>query len=223
MECRYPFIVIEGLDGAGKTTLRKALFHLWDGLYRVTPLCVLTTNFLDAAVAADIVDGKYLPTPDNRERYLAALVADKSATMRQVIEPALPTRPVIADRWLLSELAFFAVKHGVSPQQTYRALTATAGRWADITFVLDLPAEASLLRAQSRAGDATRADWDTLDVQGRVRATYQAVVTSPGDFPALGAVVRLDAASGQASVLHQAWTALREHGLMPATVTGART
>ena len=221
MEHRYPFIVIEGLDGTGKTTLRKGLFHLWDGLYRVTPLCVLTTNFLDAAVASDIVAGKYSPTPENRDHYLEAIVADKSATLRQLIEPSLPARPVIADRWLLSELAFFAVKHGVRPDETYQALAPRLGRAVDMTLVLDLPAEASLLRAHGRAGDATRADWDTLDVQERVRATYQAVVTGPEDFPMLGAVVRLDAANDQASVLHQAWTALREHDLVPTSLTPA--
>jgi dTMP kinase len=218
MEDRYPFIVIEGLDGTGKTTLRKGLFHLWDGLYRATPLCVLTTNFLDAALAGDIIDGKYSPTPDNRERYLDAIVADKSATIRQLIEPSLPVRPVIADRWMLSEMAFFAVKHGVRPDETYQALAPRLSLAVDMTLVLDMPAEASLVRAHDRAGDATRADWDTLDVQERVRATYEAVVTRPADFPMLGAVVRLDAAADRASVLHQAWTALRDHGLVPTTL-----
>src|SRR5262245_41432409 len=102
---RYPFIVVEGLDGTGKTTLRKGLFRLFEGLFCITPLAVLTTNFLNAAVSLDLVEGKYQPTPENRDRYLAALTADKQATADRLIAPSLPTRPVIADRWLLSELA----------------------------------------------------------------------------------------------------------------------
>jgi dTMP kinase len=100
---RFPFIVVEGLDGTGKTTLRKGLFRLFEGLYRITPLAVLTTNFLDASAAADLVEGKYRPTTTNRDRYLAALAADKHATATRLIGTSLPSRPVIADRWLLSE------------------------------------------------------------------------------------------------------------------------
>lgn len=218
MERRYPFLVIEGLDGTGKTTIRKGLFWLWDSLYGATPLCVLTTNFLDVSVAGDIVDGKYTPTPANRDRYLAAIAADKKTTLRLLVEPSLPLRPVVCDRWLLSELAFFAVKHGLDPRETYRRLAKHIDRPADVTLVLDLPAEASLLRSHARTGDATRPDWDTLDVQERLRLTYQTVVTRPEDFRLLGDVVRLDASDSPAQVLHQAWTALRDRGLVPLAI-----
>ncbi|MFF9336856.1 nucleoside/nucleotide kinase family protein [Streptomyces albogriseolus] len=135
---RNPFIVVEGLDGTGKTTLRKGLFRLFEGLYRVTPLAVLTTNFLDASVAADLVEGKYQPSADNQYRYLAALAADKQATATRLIAPSLPARPVIADRWLLSELAFFAVKHDRSPKETYPHLAEHLGVIPDLTLVFDI-------------------------------------------------------------------------------------
>lgn len=211
----YPFIVVEGLDGTGKTTLRKGLFRLFEGLYRVTPLAVLTTNFLAPRVAVDLVDGKYQPSRDNQDRYLAALAADKQATAARLIGPSLPARPVIADRWLLSELAFFAVKHDRPPKETYAALAENLHIVPDLTLVLDITPEAAMERAAARSGDATRADWDVLDIQARVRQAYQRVTDEPGAFPALGPVVRIDAARDRAGVLHTAWQTLDQHGLLP--------
>ncbi|MEU7402976.1 thymidylate kinase [Streptomyces sp. NPDC044948] len=211
---RNPFIVIEGLDGTGKTTLRKGLFRLFEGVFRITPLAALTTNFLDAAVAGDLVAGKYQPTEKNQHRYLAALVADKQATGR-LITASLPARPVIVDRWLLSELAFFSVKHGRQPRETYTVLTEGLGITPDLTLALDITPEAAMERAAARSGDATRPDWDVLDVQARVREVYQTVTDEPGAFPALGRVVRIDAAQNRAAVLHTAWQALDRYGLLP--------
>ncbi|MGW0467537.1 dTMP kinase [Streptomyces sp. NPDC003027] len=215
MNHRHPFIVIEGLDGTGKTTLRKGLFRLWEGLYGVTPLCLLTTNFLAPDHAAAIVTGKYQPNAGNRDAYLSAIAADKRATLDRLVLPQRPTRPVIADRWLLSELAFFAVKHGMRASETYEALAAQLTVAPDITLVLDLETDASMSRAQARQGDAVRADWDVRDVQIRVRDTYEAVVTKPDEFPLLGDVVRLDARRPRSEVLLAAWDVLRERQLVP--------
>ncbi|MFF4531635.1 thymidylate kinase [Streptomyces sp. NPDC001407] len=214
MAKHYPMIAVEGQDGTGKTTLRKGLFRLFEGLYGVTPLAVLTTNYLNAAVAEDLVDGKYRPAAANRERYLAALAADKQATAARLIIPSLPVRPVIADRWLLSELGFFAVKHDQPPKDTYSTLARSIGVVPDLTLVLDISAKASMERAASRPGDATRPDWDVLEVQNRVREVYRTVTDSPAAFPALGPLARIDAAQDRATVLRDAWRALDEHGLL---------
>ncbi|AXI85296.1 thymidylate kinase [Streptomyces sp. ETH9427] len=219
---RNPFIVVEGLDGTGKTTLRRGLFRLFEGLYRVTPLAVLTTNFLDASVAADLVEGKYQPSADNQYRYLAALAADKQATATRLIAPSLLARPVIADRWLLSELAFFAVKHDRSPKETYPHLAEHLDVIPDLTLVLDISPEAAMERAAARSGDATRPDWDVLDIQARVREVYQTVTAEPAAYPALGPVVRIDAAQDRATVLHTAWQALDQRGLLPKLPEGAQ-
>lgn len=221
MNHRYPFIVIEGLDGTGKTTLRKGLFRLWEGLYGVTPLCLLTTNFLAVDQATAIVTGKYSPNTENRDAYLSAIAADKQATLERLILPHRATRPVIADRWLLSELAFFAVKHDMRVPETYEALAAGLVGSPDLTLVLDLETDASMRRAQARQGDAVRADWDVRDVQSRVRETYDTVVTKPDGFPLLGEVARLDARRPRPEVLLAAWEVLRERRLVPPLLTQA--
>ncbi|MQS17899.1 thymidylate kinase [Streptomyces kaniharaensis] len=213
---QFPFVVIEGLDGSGKTTLRKGLFRLFDNLYGVTPLSVLTTNFLAPEVAADLVDGKYAPTEANRGRYLQALRADKQATIERLIAPALSQRPVIADRWLLSELAFFQVKHGQTPQATYGGLADAIDLVPDLTLILDAPTSTTMQRAASRsAGDSVRDDWDVDHVQTIVRVTYRAITASPAAFPKIGPTVTIDANQLRADVLANAWTALLERGLTP--------
>ncbi len=212
---RYPYIVIEGLDGTGKTTLRRGLFRLFQGLYQVTPLAILTTNFTAPSTAEDLVDGKYRPTPANRDRYLAALAADKHATATRLILPSLPQRPVIADRWLLSEIAFFSVKHDQDPKITHDRLSAESALVPDLTLVLTLDEEAAMERAQARAGDATRPDWDVLEIQRRVRETYQHVSATTDAFPGLGPVAVLDAGEERAHVLLTAWNALLDRGLLP--------
>ena len=212
---RYPFIAIEGLDGTGKTTLRKGLFRLWQGLYEITPLCVLTTNFLAPDRAGEIVDGKYQPSAQNSAAYLAAIIADKNSTLDLLVRPQRPARPVIADRWLLSELAFFAVKHGAKAAETYKAFASGIKEGPDVTLVLELPTADSMRRAKGRAGDAVRADWDVHHVQTAVQEVYAEVTNSPEPFPLLGTVVRLDAGLPAAEVLGAAWNALEHLGLMP--------
>ncbi len=221
---RYPFIAVEGLDGTGKTTLRKGLFRLWEGLFQVTPLCVLTTNFLAPERAGEIVEGKYQPSGRNRAAYLDAIVADKNRTLELLVRPQRLARPVIADRWLLSELAFFAVKHGASATDTYKSLAAGLAEGPDVTLVLELSAADSMRRAKDRAGDAVRADWDVHDVQTAVQAVYAEVTASPEAFPLLGTVVRIDAGQPVAEVLGAAWAALDHLGLTPSAIpaTGDR-
>lgn len=220
MTRRHPFVAVEGLDGTGKTTLCKGLFHLWRDLYRTAPLCLLTTNHLSAGQVHTLIEGKFRPTPQNRDAYLAAIADDKRLTLEHLVRPHLPVRPVLADRWLLSELAFFAVKHGMDLTDTYRAVTegiATGGigDGPDVTVVLDLGVADSVRRARGRPGDPTRPDWDTHDVQARVHEVYAEVSAGPGTFPLLGEVIRLDARVGRAEVLLAVWNALTERDLLP--------
>ncbi|MFF5273749.1 hypothetical protein [Streptomyces sp. NPDC000133] len=121
----------------------------------------------------------------------------------------------IADRWLLSELAFFAVKHDRTPKETYAVLTEQLSLVPDLTLVLDITPEAAMQRAAARSGDATRPDWDVLEIQAKVRGIYQSATDAPAAFPALGPVVRINAAQDRATILHTAWQALDEYGLLP--------
>ncbi|OPC76493.1 dTMP kinase [Embleya scabrispora] len=211
----HPFLVVEGLDGAGKTTLRKALFRLFEDLYGTTPLSLLTTNHLEPALVPTLVDGKFHPTPANRDAYLTAVAEDKHTCLHRLVHPHRRIRPILADRWLLSELAFFAVVHDLDPADTHRTLARTLDTAPDLTLVLDLPAHHAHTRARRRGTDTLRRDWDTPEVQARVHAAYDTIASTPERFPLLGTVVRIDARREPAELLHTAWDTLRLHGLLP--------
>src|SRR5262245_57136223 len=98
---RCPFIIIQGLDGSGRPTLRKSLFRLWQHLTGITTLSLLTPNYLNPDVAADLIEGKYNPSDSNAERYLRAIGVDKNETLNRLVRPVLHHRPVLSDRWLL--------------------------------------------------------------------------------------------------------------------------
>jgi len=211
----YPFVVIEGLDGTGKTTLRKSLFRLWHGLYRVTPLCLLTTNYLETGAGSALIDGKYAPTPTNADAYLDALAEDKRASVERLIRPTLAFRPVIADRWLLSEMTFFALKHGREPKDTYEALAGHINIPADVTFVLEADLNQSMSRTGARQGDSVRDDWDEAGIQQTVKSIYEHVATTADQYPLLGRIIRLDGGLDRASVLRQAWDHMDVLSLTP--------
>lgn len=213
---RFPFVAVEGLDGSGKTLLRKGLFRLWESLYQVTPLCILTTNLVDPALVEDLVVGKFRSGEADGERYAAALRADKRASLELLVRPHLRRRPVVADRWLLSDIAFLVVRQGLSVADAYRILAPGLSMAPDVMVLLDLPVQVAAERAGARLDFAARADWDNRAVQERVDGVYRQVAASAGSFSLLGEVVRLDAQAAPAELLYATWQALESRGLMPA-------
>lgn len=127
-----------------------------------------------------MVEGKYQPSADSQYRYLAALAADKQATATRLIAPSLPARLVIADRWLLSELAFFAVKHDRSPKETYSHLTEHLGVIPDLTLLLHLTRAREAPRTMAAAGQCSGGGFRTpLSLSGSTSRRQK-----PGRAPA---------------------------------------
>jgi len=211
----YPFIAIEGQDGVGKTTLRKSLFQLLGNAYDRIPLSVLTVNYVDYRVARALIEGKYSPSPENRDAYLDAIIADKRASLDRLVRPALADRPVLADRWLLSEMVFCYVRHAMELADTYTRVAPHLELAADVTLLLELDAESSHRRAGQRSGEATRPDWDIPDVQERVRVAYRNAAEHASEFPLLGVVRSIESDQPREAVLRAAWKALADAEVVP--------
>jgi len=144
------FLVLEGIEGSGKTTQAKRLAD-WLEERRVPYL--LTREPGGTPVGEEVrrllLEGGSL---DARTELLLLLSA-RSALVREVIEPALSDgRVVVADRFELSTLAYQALGRGL-PLETVRGLNAfaTGGLRPDLTILLAVPRQTGESRRAARS------------------------------------------------------------------------
>ena len=194
------FVVVEGPDGAGKTTLAAALAERMReaGLDPVlvrqpggTPAAErIREAFLDAAVHFE---------PQTELLYICAA---RAHLVQEVIRPALAAgRVVISDRYELSTQAYQGAGRGLDRQTVALVnAVATGGLRPHLTLVLDIPAEVGLLRQRESGKVGDRLERADAAFHRRVAAEYLA---------ALGEGVRhLDGELPPDQLLEAAWGAL---------------
>ncbi len=208
---RGGFLVVEGPEGAGKSTLVRGLAERFRAagadplLVREpggTPLAEQVRSLLlDPASAIEPVSELYL--------FLAA----RGDLVAKVIGPALAAgRMVLADRFELSTEAYQCGGRGVPRELFQRANTAaTGGLRPDLTLVLDLPAELGLARIRQAGQRLDRIEQAGTEFHERVGVVFRAA-TGPG-------VVHLDAQAPPERLLRQGWEAVEAAGL---AATGGR-
>lgn len=157
---RGRFLVLEGLDGSGKTTQLEAL-RGWLPTSGLMPSC---SRLLVTREPGGTALGQHLrrllldppsgaaPTPTTE---LLLYAADRAQHVEERIRPALEAGDwVLSDRFTGSTLAYQGDGRGLSRQvigQLERI--ATAGLEADLTLWLDLPLEVALGRSRSSPPD----------------------------------------------------------------------
>lgn len=174
MSGRGFFLVLEGVEGAGKTTQTRLLSR-WMAERRIAHRIGREPGGtrVGEAIRRVLLDAPRREIPAETE--LLLLLAARAAFVRDVVRPALMRGEVmIADRFELSSLAYQGRGRGLDPDAV-RALNAfaTGAVRPDLTLVLDLPVAAGLAR-QSRAGKAR----DRIEGEGevwleRVREAYR--------------------------------------------------
>ncbi len=147
---RGRFLVLEGVDGSGKSTQAK-LLRSWlrergrDPLHLREP----GTTALGERLRAILLDPR---RPEMGTRAEALLFfAARSELLRQVVEPALTAgRDVICERFTPSTLAYQG--HGAEGDFVLAldALVVPPEFQPDLVLILDLEAEESLRRARAR-------------------------------------------------------------------------
>jgi len=155
-------IVLEGIEGSGKTT-QAALLRDW--LVGLGLDCVATrepggTPLGEAARRAMLDAPEEVPA---RAELMLALAA-RAALRAQVVEPALQRGAIVLlDRSELSSLAYQGYGRGI-PLDEVRAANAvaTGGRRPDLTLLLDISSDAGEAR-RSAAGKAH----DRIEAAGR--------------------------------------------------------
>lgn len=168
------FLVLEGPEGAGKSTLARSLVYRMEAA-GLSPIAVREPGGTPAAerVRAALLDRETAFEPAAE---LLFMVAARAHLVQEVIRPALEAgRIVVADRFALSTEAYQGAGRGISAG-TIRTVNevATGGLGPDLTLVLDLPPELGQARQVAAGKDQDRLDRETPEFHARVAAHYRA-------------------------------------------------
>lgn len=168
------FIVIEGLEGAGKTTARQVIVDtlrengITDLVYTREPGGTPLAEKLRTLIK-DGIDGETVT--DKAE--VLMLYAARIQLVDNVIKPALARGQwVIGDRHDLSSQAYQGGGRGIDRKLMESLRDTVLGDfYPDFTLYLDLLPETGLARARSR-GELDRIEQESLDFFRRTRARY---------------------------------------------------
>jgi dTMP kinase len=167
------FVVLEGLDGVGKSTQVGLLAAWLDGV-RVPHLVVREPGGtpLGEAIRELVLSRADLDV--GAESELLLMLAARAALVRTVLKPALEAgKLVVADRFALSTLAYQAYGRGLDPARVRPALDiATGGLRPDLYVVLDLPLDDSAARRRDNAVGPDRIERAGESFRRKVRDAY---------------------------------------------------
>lgn len=182
------FIVVEGTEGAGKSTAIKKIQSLLaknnvDYVNTREPGGTPLAEALRSLVKS--VDNQETVTP---ECELFLMYASRSQLVENVIRPALNKgKWVIGDRHDLSSRAYQGGGRGFDEAVMNNiADIALKGFKPDLTLYLDVPPEIGLQRAQSR-GQLDRIELEEIEFFQRVRNKYLQLATQDKNIVTINA------------------------------------
>jgi dTMP kinase len=175
MNRRGLFIVLEGPEGSGKSTLGVSLAErMRQGGF--APLIVREPGGTHAAEIARtaLLDPAHPIGPVSELFFYLAARAD---LVQSLIRPALSEgRVVLSDRFALSTEAYQMAGRGLPPEVVLPANRAAGGGLVpDLTLILDLAPEVGQARQVAGGKALDRLDQESLEFHRRVSAYYLAV------------------------------------------------
>ena len=179
---RGRFVVLEGIDGVGKTT-QVALLAAWLDALGVPHTVVREPGGTPVGEAIrEVVLGR-IELDVSPESELFLILAARAAVVRDVIRPALAEgKVVLADRFALSTLAYQVHGRGLDEGRVRRAMDlATGGLVPDACLVLELALDEALERNSRAGGGPDRIEREGEAFRRTVREAYLALADSePG-------------------------------------------
>lgn len=167
------FVTLEGIEGAGKSTIARALQAELEG--RGWP--VLLTREPGGTPVAEALRTVLLERGEERISPVAEtllMFAARAVHLENAIRPALAAgRCVICDRFTDASFAYQGAGRGVSATLIDElAREVHADLWPQRTLLLDLPVASGLTRARARASTPDRFEAEQTDFFERVRTAY---------------------------------------------------
>ncbi|PLR39949.1 dTMP kinase [Chimaeribacter arupi] len=201
------FIVIEGLEGAGKTTARDTIVAalqeagITDLVFTREPGGTPLAESLRTLIKEGI-EGETLT--DKAE--VLMLYAARVQLVETVIKPALARGAwVIGDRHDLSSQAYQGGGRGIDPTMMAALRDIVLGAFSpDLTLYLDLPPAIGLERARQR-GALDRIEQESLAFFERTRARYQALAAADPRIKTIDAAQPLPDVSAQITATLRSW------------------
>lgn len=173
---RGKFITIEGTEGAGKSTARLFILQYLEKL----GLKVIVTREPGGTDIAEEIRNVLLHRVNNEvmlaETELLLMFASRAQHIFNRIQPALQSgKWVLSDRYVDASYAYQGGGRGLD-HHFIAALDkhVVGGLYPDLTFLLDVPAELGMARAEQRGSQKDRIEQEKIDFFKRVREVYLA-------------------------------------------------
>ncbi len=167
------FIVLEGVEGAGKSTQARLLAQWMKALELPHTLAREPGGTpVGEAIRQVVLDKGDLTMPAETELFL--ILAARAAFVRELVRPALEGGEVVlADRFDFSTFAYQGYGRGLSlPEVREANHLATGGLVPDLCLVLDLPVDEGLER-KGGPGAGDRIEREGEPFLARVREGYR--------------------------------------------------
>ena len=163
------FIVLEGLDGSGKSTAAELLKQKLTQPGAPEPF--LTREPSDGPIGRLIRQALTKEITLDPKTFTLLFAADRAVHTRQIEEILDSGRWVICDRYLGSTVAYQSASFGDSADWEWLlGMQKKSVITPDLTILLDIDPEVSMARVSSRGEELSR--FEKLDFQRRVRSAY---------------------------------------------------
>jgi len=191
------FWSFEGIDGSGKSTQARLLA---DAL-RLTGHEVVLTREPGGSPGAEEIRRLVLEGSTDRwsaETEILLFTAARRDHLEKTIRPALARGAVvITDRFADSTRMYQGISRGDLAQVVDDLHALMIVVEPDLTFLVDLPAEMGLARAQSRAGAEMRFEDMGLTLQSQMRSGFLALAAKHPRFAVIDGTKSQDAIAAQ--------------------------
>lgn len=165
------FISLEGIEGAGKSTLANSLLDY----FKAQNIDTILTREPGGTPLAEVIRHTILHSEPNEKlshnAELLLMFASRVQHIEQLIKPALAqNKLVICDRFIDASYAYQGGGRGVSFAHINILENMLVGTLPNITLLLDLPLEAMVARLKNAPKD--KIEQENLDFFYNVRAAY---------------------------------------------------